>query len=201
MDIKQALTIVAVSMMVIGYIPYTRDTITGKTKPHVFSWFIGVVVTFIAFGLQVADGAGPGRYVTLSASVIGTIILLFALQNKQKDITKSDYYCLVLAIISMILWLAADAPILSMVFVVATEVFSFVPTIRKSWHAPYSETLSSYIINFICFIIAIFALGKFTFVAIGYPLTWLLLNGGFALMLLYRRRNLYLKRKISNDKK
>jgi hypothetical protein len=75
-----------------------------------------------------------------------------------------------------------------MIFVISTETISFIPTIRKSWKKPYTETLSSYVTNFFRFIVALLALNKYSFVAIGYPLTWLLLNGGFALILISRRK-------------
>jgi uncharacterized membrane protein YeaQ/YmgE (transglycosylase-associated protein family) len=175
-------------MMIVGYVPYLKDTISGKTKPHVFSWVIGCLITVVAFGLQVAEKAGPGMFVTLSAGIIGGVITIFAFRNKEKDITSSDWVCLCLASISFVLWVFADQPVLSMLFIIITEVLSFIPTIRKSWYKPYSETLSSYVTNFFRFIVALLALEKFTFVAIGYPATWLLLNGGFSLYLLYRRK-------------
>ena len=126
-------------------------------------------------------------YVTLSAGIIGGIITIFAFRNKEKDITRFDWICLALASVSLVMWLFAKQPVLSMLLVITTEVISFIPTIRKSWRAPYTETLSSYITNFFRFIIALLALNKYTFVAVGYPATWLFLNGSFALLLVYRR--------------
>jgi hypothetical protein len=189
-DYKQILSGIAIAMMIIGYIPYLRDTVKGKTKPHVFSWVIGMVISFIAFGLQIQEKSGPASFVTLSAAIISSVIVYFAFKNKDKDITKWDYICLVLSVASLVAWLVAKQPILSMIFVILNETISFIPTIRKSWKKPYTETLSSYATNFFRFIIALLALNKHTFVAIGYPATWLLLNGGFAILLIYRRKSL-----------
>lgn len=190
---KNFLSAIAILMMVIGYIPYLRDTIMGKTKPHVFSWTIGMIIAFIAFGLQIQEKSGPASFVTLSAAIISSVIVYFAFKNPDKDITATDYICLFLSLISLVAWLIVKQPVLSMIFVLLTEVISFIPTIRKSWNKPHTETLSSYSINFFRFIVALFALSKYTFVAIGYPLTWLILNGGFALMLFYRRKVLLAK--------
>lgn len=175
-------------MMIIGYIPYLRDTIKGSTKPHIFSWVIGMAIAYIAFGLQIQEKSGPAAFVTLSAAVISSVIVYFAFKNKDKDITPVDYFCLVLSAASLVAWLVVQEPVLSMLFVVLTEIISFIPTVRKSWKKPYTETLSSYVTNFFRFIVALLALNKYTFVAIGYPLTWLILNGGFAGLLIYRRR-------------
>ncbi len=190
MEYKSVLSTVAIAMMIIGYIPYLRDTIKGTTKPHVFSWVIGMVISFIAFGLQIQEKSGPASFVTLSAAIISSVIVFYAFKNKDKDITKWDYICLLLSAASLVAWLIVKQPVLSMIFVILTETISFIPTIRKSWKKPYTETLSSYATNFFRFIVALLALNKYTFVAIGYPLTWLLLNGGFATLLIYRRKRL-----------
>ena len=189
-DYKPLLSALAIAVMIIGYIPYLRDTVRGKTKPHVFSWVIGMIISFIAFGLQIQEKSGPASFVTLSATIISSVIVYFAIKNKDKDITKWDYICLLLSAMSLFAWLVVDQPVLSMIFVVLTESISFIPTIRKSWNKPYTETLSSYITNFFRFIIALLALNKYTFMAVGYPVTWLLLNGGFALLLIHRRKSL-----------
>ena len=190
MEYKSVLSAIAIAMMIIGYIPYLRDTIKGSTKPHVFSWLIGMIISFIAFGLQIQEKSGPSSYVTLSAAIISSVIVFYSFKNKDKDITKWDYICLALSVASLVAWLIVKQPVLSMFFVILTETISFIPTIRKSWKKPYTETLSSYVTNFFRFIVALLALNKYTFVAIGYPLTWLLLNGGFATLLIYRRKQL-----------
>jgi uncharacterized protein with PQ loop repeat len=37
---KEVIGIIAVIFTFVGYIPYIMDTIKGKTKPHIYSWFI-----------------------------------------------------------------------------------------------------------------------------------------------------------------
>ncbi|KKU90276.1 MAG: hypothetical protein UY21_C0025G0011 [Microgenomates group bacterium GW2011_GWA1_48_10] len=51
-QIKNLLGIVATFLVFVGYIPYTRDILKGKTKPHLYSWFLWAFVTWIAFALQ-----------------------------------------------------------------------------------------------------------------------------------------------------
>lgn len=193
LDLKNILGTVAVLMVFIGYVPYLRDCIKGKTKPHMFSWLVGMTISFIAFGLQIQDKAGPGAYVTLSAAIISAVILLFAIKNEDKDITRSDFIALLLSICALVFWLVAKDPVLATVFVIIAEALSFLPTVRKSWNAPYTETLSSYVINFLRFSIAILALQNYSFVSLGYPATWLILNGIFALILINRRKALQVK--------
>ena len=64
---KEALAVLAVSLNFVGYIPYIRDTLKGKTHPHAYSWFVWTYITVIVFALQLSDGGGAGAYVTLGA--------------------------------------------------------------------------------------------------------------------------------------
>lgn len=187
-DYKTILGTIAVLMVFIGYIPYLRDSIKGKTKPHMFSWLVGMTISFIAFGLQIQDKAGPGAFVTLSAAIISAVILVLAIKNEDKDITKIDFVALLLSGGALAFWLIAKDPVISTIFVILAETLSFLPTVRKSWSDPYSETLSSYVINSIRFTIALVALHNYSFVSMGYPVTWLFLNGAFALILIHRRK-------------
>ena len=73
--IKTIIGIIAVSLTLIGYIPYTRDIIARKTKPHLYSWFLWGFVTLIIFALQFSDNAGLGSYVTLTAGLLCIVVI------------------------------------------------------------------------------------------------------------------------------
>jgi len=47
-----------------GYIPYLRDVLRKKTRPHSFTWFMAALAGFITYGLQVLGGGEsvPGPY-------------------------------------------------------------------------------------------------------------------------------------------
>lgn len=185
---KATLGIIAVVLSFVGYIPYLRDTIKGKTKPHVYSWFLWGFVTLIAFGLQVSKGAGSGSWVTLAVGLICLVIVGLGLKNGKKDITKSDTIFFVLAWIAVALWLVAKQPIISVVLVSSIDLLGFVPTIRKSWNKPYSETLFTYALNTFRHGIGILALQSYSIVTWLYPATWVIANAVFSILLIVRRK-------------
>ncbi len=191
LQIKNIVGIVATALVFVGYVPYLRDVIKGKTKPHVYSWFLWCFVTLIAFGLQFSDGAGPGAMVTLAAGLMCGVVLLFGLGKKsQVSIVPIDTVFLVLALIALGLWLFAKQPVLSAILITAIDVLGFVPTVRKSWHQPHSETLSFYALNSVRFALAVLALQHYSLVTALYPVTWLLGNGLFGLFLVVQRKRL-----------
>ncbi len=190
-DFKNILGIVATILVFFGYIPYIRDIVKGKTKPHVYSWFLWGFLTLIAFALQLSDKAGSGAFVTLAAAIMCFVVIIFGFIYKSKvKIVKSDTIFLIFAIISLGLWLIAKQPVLSVILTVIIDLLGFAPTIRKSWNNPFSETLTFYYLNSIRFGLAIIALQKYSLLTALYPITWLMANILFALMLIIRRKKL-----------
>jgi hypothetical protein len=50
--LKTGAGVIAVILTFAGYIPYLRDVFAGKTKPHIYSWFLwGFDVLIGALGL------------------------------------------------------------------------------------------------------------------------------------------------------
>ncbi len=187
-QVKTILSIVAVILTLTGYLPYIRDTLQKKTTPHVYTWFIWGLVTAIAYGLQVTHGAGVGSWVTFVVAITCFFIFLLGLRNGKKDITKSDTLFFILSFIALFLWLIAKQPVLSVILTSSIDLLGFVPTIRKSWSKPYSETLFTYELNSFRHGISIFALQQYSIVTWLYPGTWTIANLLFSILLIVRRK-------------
>lgn len=186
-DIKTAISLVAVLLTFVAYVPYFRDTFAGKTTPHIYTWFIWGLVTAIAYSLQVSAGAGVGSWVTLAVVVACFLVFILGMRSGKKDITKLDTLFFILSLIALFLWLIAKQPILSIILVSITDMLGFVPTIRKSWDKPYSETLFLYALNSFRHGLSLLALEHYSIVTYLYPLTWTFANALFSILLLIRR--------------
>jgi hypothetical protein len=187
---KEAISVIASLLVLVSYVPYIRDMLRHKTKPHVYSWFIWGTTSAVVFFLQLSAGAGPGAFVTLSAVILTFIIFGLGLKQGDKDITRSDTAFFLLALVAAGFWLVADQPLISIILLTLTEVLGFAPTIRKSWHKPHEETLFSWTLNGFRFMLAIFALGEINVVTALYPVVWAVGNLGLAALLVVRRRQL-----------
>lgn len=190
MAIKYFLGSLAVILSFVGYVPYLRDTVKGKTKPHIYSWLLWGFVSLIAFGLQVSKNAGAGSWVTLAVAIVCFVIAAFALKNGKKDITKADTVFFILAWVAVVFWLIAKQPVLSVILISLVDLLGFVPTIRKSWIKPHSETLFTYILNTFRHGISILALQSYSIVTWLFPGTWAVANGLFSVMLILKRKQL-----------
>lgn len=188
-NMKDVLGAIAVIITFVGYIPYIKDILKRKTRPHLYSWFLWGFVGSIVFALQVSDKAGAGALVTLAAVIMCVVVLGLGLKLKGKrDIKFIDTVFFILALIAVAIWILAKQPIISTILMIIIDLLGFVPTIRKSWFKPYSETLVFYILNTIRFALAIASLQRYSVITALYPITWFFANSLFALMLVIRRK-------------
>lgn len=186
-DLKIIIGVITVVLGVVGYIPYLRNVLRGTTKPHVYTWFVWGSMTLIIFALQISDNAGPGAWVTLVTAILSLTIFALGMRQGDKDITKSDTLSFVAAIFALGLWLFAEQPVATTVLLVTVGMLGFIPTIRKSWNKPYTETISTYVINSFRQGLSFFALTNYSILTWLFPITWSIANGLFVLFLIIRR--------------
>ncbi len=184
---KQVFGFLAVCLALIAYIPYIRDVLKSKTKPHVYSWFIWGLLSLIVAGLQISKGAGPGAYMTLVAGLLSVFIFALGLRNGKKDITKTDTIVFVLALIATGVWLLADQPLTSMFLLVGAGLLGSIPTFRKSWTKPREETLFYWAMSPVRHAVSLAAITSYNAVTVMNPLVWIVINSGLAILLVLRR--------------
>lgn len=179
---------IAVFLTFAAYVPYYRDIIRGKTHPHVYSWSLWGLLTVLLVALQIKGGAGAATWVTATAGLLCIGVIVLSLKSGKKDITTSDTIVAILGLIAIGFWLIADQPVTSIILVIVADALAFIPTIRKSWHKPYTETLSLYVTNALRFFLALAAVETYTFLAASWIVFWATGNAMFAIMLIIRRK-------------
>ena len=188
--IKQVMSFVAVVMTFVSYVPYYRDILRNKTHPHIYSWSLWCLLTILIVALQIKGGAGLATYVTAAVGLLCFGVVILSFKNGRKDITLSDTIVAILGLVAIGCWLIVDQPIVSMILVVIADLLAFVPTVRKSWHKPHTETLSLYITSALQFSLALMAIKEYTILSSLWPASWVIANGLFSIMLIYRRKNI-----------
>ncbi|MFA6004994.1 MAG: hypothetical protein WC775_00730 [Patescibacteria group bacterium] len=189
---KDVLGALAVILTFIGYAPYIWDTVKGKTKPHIYSWFIWAFVTFIIFALQILGKGGAGAYTTLATAILCLTIYILGLKNGEKDITKFDTITFIIALIATCVWIFAKEPVISTVLIVTINTLANLPTIRKSWKDPHSETLFTWKMGAVRNFLGLLALANYSLLTWLYPVTNLLINIIESTLLIIRRKQLNL---------
>lgn len=187
---KEFIGVLAVALTFVGYVPYIKDTIVGKTKPHIYSWFTWAFVTFIVFALQISGKGGAGAYTTLATAVLCLTIFLLGLKNGNKDITRFDTVTFIISLIATAVWIFAKQPIISTILIVTINTLANLPTIRKSWNDPHSETLFTWQMGAVRNFLGIIALQNYSILTWLYPVTNLIINIIESSVLVIRRKQL-----------
>lgn len=187
---KEIISAIAVVLTFVAYIPYYRDIIQGKTHPHVYSWSLWSILTILLIALQVKGGAGAAVWVTASAGILCLGVAILSLKNGKREITKSDTVVALLSLIAIGFWLIADQPYISNLLVILADGLAFIPTVRKAWHKPYSETLSLYMMTTLRFSLALTAIETYTFLSASWIIFWATGNALFSIMLIIRRNQI-----------
>jgi hypothetical protein len=127
-------TIISASNLVF----YIYTVVKGQTKPHAYTWLIWSLITIIAAYAQYKGGAGIGLILTCWIAIACLTNTVLAFFKGTSGITLSDKICLTLCLIAIALWQTLDSPVYSLILVTCIDTAGFYPTIRKSWHDPYS---------------------------------------------------------------
>jgi hypothetical protein len=190
MGYRGILGIAATVIALISYIPYFRDIVARKTRPHAFTWLIWGTLTAIAFVSQIVGEAGPGAWVTGFTALVCLVIAGIAAFDGERNITRVDWLALAGAGVALIAWFLTRGPLLAVILITIIDEIGFVPTLRKSYYRPHEETVSTFFMSGFKWVLGLVALERFTVTTALFPLSIVLASWLFVVMLLVRRRQL-----------
>lgn len=173
---KETLAIIAATLAIAGNVPYLIDVIKRKVQPHPYTWLIWSIVSCIIFFGQVAKGAGIGALPTAAAEVFTIIIFFFSLKYGFKHIRKIDTVFLVVALLGIIPWLLTKDPTISVIVAVSIDLVAFIPTIRKTYANPVTESPALYGANVFRHILMLFSLQAYNVATMLHSIVMIVVN-------------------------
>lgn len=185
---KELLSVVAIALTLIAFLPYIRSIINNSIKPHVFSWVIWGSTTFVVFLAQLEDGGGFGAW-PIGVSGIITIFIALLAYIKRADIslTRTDWLFFISAMSSLPLWYLTSDPLWAVVVLTTVDVLGFGPTVRKSYSQPHSESVLFFSLFAARNVIVIMALENYSITTVLFPLVIAASCLLLIVMILYRR--------------
>jgi hypothetical protein len=175
-DIHIVYTILSTICLVAGAVPYVRDTAKGKTKPHAYSWLIWSLTMGIATVGAWYGGGGWGAVSMVVFTVVVALNFVLSLRFGTRDITRGDTIALLVALLAIALWVVLNNPLWSVLLATAIDVIGYVPTIRKTWRDPSSETPSAWLLSIIADIFALLALSTYNILTVTYLAVIIIVN-------------------------
>lgn len=186
---KETFAVIAALLAIAGNVPYMVDVVKGRVQPHAYTWFVWTVVSCVVFFGQVAKGAGIGALPTAASEIFTVIIFLLSLKYGFKNPTRTDKIFLAVALAGLIPWFLTKDPSLSVVIVVCIDVIAFIPTLRKTWLQPKTETPILYGTNVARHILALFSLEAYNIATAVHSLAMIVTNSLMTFVVVSRRRS------------
>lgn len=186
-------TISAILSVIIGsvaFYPYIRDIFLKRTQPHSYTWLIwGLTQGVAVAGLWYGNGGLGALELTVGTALV-FVVFLFSLKYGTKNITRNDTIVLIIAFLAILVWWQLDNPVLAVIMVSVIDAVGFIPSIRKSWVEPWSETISSWALFSIGNLFAIIALADYNLLTLTYLITITVGNIAILMICVWRRRQI-----------
>lgn len=187
---KIIFAVLAVLVNTYAFYPYLRDIFSKQTKPHTYTWLIWTITQ----GTAVAGlWYGHGNLGSIELA-IGTFfvffIFLLSLFRGTKNITYSDTIILIISLLAVFVWWKLNNPILAVFMVTGIDIFGTIPTIRKSWIDPHSETMISWGLFSLANFLSILALGSYNLLTVTYLSAITILDLIVFMVCFYRRKKI-----------
>ena len=185
-DPKTVLGLIAVFLAFICYVPYYAGIFRGTIKPHIFTYGIWVILGIVVFLASWISGGAAGTWSLAVSTILVLGVFLLAFKYGTPDITRFDVVCTVGAVAAIAAWIYTKDPMIAVILATIIEILSFLPTFRKTWSDPTSESALSWSINSVRHAVTIMALGSYSITTVLYPAALVILNALLVLEIKYR---------------
>ena len=205
---KEAMGALAVVIAVIAYAIYVWQSLRGKARPHPLSWLIFGILTGTAYLVQLDEAAGPGSWVMAITTAVCFLLCLMGFWRGERTFPWFEWAFLVAATIVFAFYLVSrspqliaaalsgsaqnvlleHAPAISAILASVINIIGFGPTVTKAWLRPQSDSATTFLINGLKFVPALFAMERVSIATCFYPAALLVANVGVASIIFLRRR-------------
>lgn len=153
----------------ISLIIYIYEVIWANTRPERASWFIWMILSYIAFFSQKSEGATDSLWLTVSITIGVTIIFILSIKRGVGGFTKRDYMALLSAVFGLVLWYFTREAVYALIIVVIIDAIGAYLTVLKIIKNPLSESLNAWILSVVGALLGVIAVGKINVVLLIYP--------------------------------
>lgn len=143
------LVIIAAVASLLAAFVYIRSMFIGGPKPNRVTWLMWAIAPLIGTAAALSNGVGWAVLPVFMAGFSPLLIFtasFFAKKAYWKPST-FDYVCGVLSAFALIMWWLTNDPNIAIVFAIASDALASIPTLRKAWTNPETESVWPFIIG------------------------------------------------------
>jgi len=193
-DIKAVLGMIAGIIALLAYLVYVISIFKGRTKPNRATWWIWAFMGLVVGLSYYASGAVNTMWVPVVEFIGPFSIALLSIKYGEGGLdNKTDFVCLFGALFSILLWIIFNNPVIALVTNLVIDAFALVPTIKKSYLRPEGEDFWAWFGTGLADSLNMFAVEKFTFAILIYPIYMLVSDLIIIFILLLKKKGIMIK--------
>lgn len=190
-DAKTIFGLVAGVIALLAYVVYVISILREKSKPNRVTWWIWAFMGLVLALSYKFSGAENTVWVPYMEFIGPFIIALLSIKYGEGSFEdKTDLICLLGAILSIILWIIFDNPVVALVTNLIIDSFAIIPTIKKTYLRPEGEDFWAWFGTGIADTLNMFAVEKFSFAILIYPIYMLVSDLIIIIILLLKKKNI-----------
>jgi hypothetical protein len=161
----------AAALSVVGAFSYIRGTLAGVTRPNRVTWSLWGVEGVLAFAVEIQQHVGLASLMTLMLGLVPCVVVAASFRNPHGvwKIGVFDMACGAIAVTGLIFWGFINEPTVALVSFVIADQVAALPTVRKSWLAPETESPRVFFLGFLNCAITLFTLTTLTTAGVLFP--------------------------------
>ncbi len=169
---------------VLAFAPYVWSVLKGRTKPSRASWLIWSVLGVSILASYHSSGATDTIWIPIIYAIMPILIFLLSLKYGVGGYAKLDIVCLIGAAVGLIAWKLTDSPQTALFINIFIDGLGFIPTFKKTYVDPNSESRLAWIIGASATIVNLFAINSWDLDIALYPIYLALFNSIVVVLLL-----------------
>ena len=154
----------AAALSLFGGYGYIRDTLRGDTSPNRVTWGLWALEGVLGFVVEIQQHVGLASLMTLMLGFVPVVVILASLKSPHGvwRIGRFDVVCGCIAGAGLVFWGVVNQPTIALVAFVAADQVAALPTVRKAFLAPMSESPRLFFLGFVNCAITMLTLRHFS---------------------------------------
>jgi hypothetical protein len=188
MEKELIFALISTLFVVIGIFPLWRDILKWRTTPHPFTTWIWLILVWINIVILFTNK----EYYWLIPSILVFITLLWEtiywfIRINKIILNWFDWICMILSILALTYFLITRNWINTVIMTIIIDLIAALPTVKKSWLQPWTETAWNYFIWWSAMVFTILALSAPNLETSLYWLSILFIDLTIVFILVFRR--------------
>ena len=154
-----------------GTAVYLWDTVRGRTQPNRVSWLLWAAAPLLAFAVELRDGVGLRSLMTFVVGFGPLVVFLASFHSSGAvwQVRPADYLCGSLSVAGLLVWLLTNHGTVALAASIAADGLAAIPTLRKSFSHPESETAAAYMAAAVNAALTLLTVRRATSAVIAFP--------------------------------